>query len=41
MNDRCRECGEVWVQCPCCHESFCPECGALESEQEEEELSES
>jgi hypothetical protein len=36
VSDRCRECKTWWEKCPCCQESFCPDCGALESEQDEE-----
>lgn len=34
--DQCPTCATWWVSCPCCKESFCPDCGMLESEAEEE-----
>jgi hypothetical protein len=35
--DKCPTCNDWWVSCPCCSESFCRNCGMLESEAEEEE----
>ncbi len=35
--DNCPICKGWWVKCPCCDESFCPSCGMLESEAEDEE----
>ena len=35
--NQCPNCQEYWVSCPCCKESFCPDCGMIESEAEETE----
>jgi len=36
--DQCPNCEEYWVRCPCCKESFCPDCGMLESDAEHDGL---
>jgi hypothetical protein len=35
--DICPTCGTWFVQCPCCSESFCPDCKMTESEAEGQE----
>jgi phage terminase large subunit GpA-like protein len=32
----CEECMSFFVKCPCCDESFCPDCGKTEADEEEE-----
>lgn len=35
--DKCPNCDEYWVVCPCCKIPFCPDCGMIEYEAEENE----
>jgi hypothetical protein len=35
--DRCPVCDTFFTACPCCYESFCPDCRMTESEAEERE----
>jgi hypothetical protein len=35
--NKCPECHTFLVQCPCCNESFCPDCMATEAQLEEQE----
>lgn len=30
--DKCPDCNEFWVTCPCCDETFCPDCGLREND---------
>ena len=33
--DKCPNCDEWWVTCPCCNINFCPDCGMTEQETED------
>jgi len=35
--EKCTECNTWLTSCPCCNESFCPNCFTTESEMEEYE----
>jgi hypothetical protein len=36
-SDRCSDCQEFWVICPCCQVAFCPTCSKTEEGQNEED----
>jgi|GEM_PF-1802429 len=39
--DKCPDCNEFWINCPCCNTSFCPECMQTENQVDWDALEES
>lgn len=38
--DKCPNCSVFWEYCPCCETAYCPDCGLLEQDVEEQEAEE-
>ena len=34
--NKCPECDEYWITCPCCNHTFCDRCGLTEDEAQEQ-----